>query len=172
MGHGHHAALLADIRDQHPALELWIDAGIRGYEDYTAWRQRRLGRIVIGSESLREADLFERLAREGEAPVLSLDYRGEAALGAAALFADPSRWPEDVIVMTLGRVGSGAGPDRQRLDAIRELAGGRRIYAAGGVRHGDDLAALQRSGIAGALIATALHSGAIGRAQLGALPSG
>jgi phosphoribosylformimino-5-aminoimidazole carboxamide ribotide isomerase len=49
------------------------------------------------------------------------------------------------------------------------MAAGRRIYAAGGVRDAADLAALARAGIAGALVATALHDGRLRRADIDAL---
>ena len=71
--------------------------------------------------------------------------------------------------MTLARVGSGAGPDLARFAAIRSVAGGRELYAAGGVRDAADLSALKRAGAAGALIATALHDGRLGRADLEAI---
>ena len=41
--------------------------------------------------------------------------------------------------MTLARVGSGGGPDLDRLRALRRMAPGKRLYAAGGVRGADDL---------------------------------
>ena len=41
------------------------------------------------------------------------------------------------------------------------MSGEGQVYAAGGVRNEDDLAALVKSGVAGALVATALHQGAI-----------
>ena len=66
--------------------------------------------------------------------------------------------------MTLGRVGSGAGPDLDRLAAIRARAGARRLYAAGGVRDKADLAALKDAGAAGVLVASALHDGKISAA--------
>ena len=74
---------------------------------------------------------------------------------------EPQHWPHAVIVMTLARVGSGEGPDLQRVAAIVARAGGRRIYAAGGVRNRADIEALHAAGAAGALIATALHAGTI-----------
>ena len=52
--------------------------------------------------------------------------------------------------MTLARVGSGAGPDLKRLALIRSIAGGREIYAAGGVRDAADLSALKASGASAA----------------------
>jgi phosphoribosylformimino-5-aminoimidazole carboxamide ribotide isomerase len=68
--------------------------------------------------------------------------------------------------MTLARVGSGAGPDLVRLASIQSIAGDREIYAAGGVRNADDLRALKDAAVSGALIATALHEGRIGAADL------
>jgi phosphoribosylformimino-5-aminoimidazole carboxamide ribotide isomerase len=74
-----------------------------------------------------------------------------------------------VIAMTLDRVGSHAGPDLGRLRAIKDLAGRREVYAAGGVRDAADLRALQEASIAGALVATSLHNGRITSADLRAL---
>ena len=71
--------------------------------------------------------------------------------------------------MTLARVGSGAGPDLERLSAIRSIAQDREIYAAGGVRDTVDLKALKAAGVSGALIATALHERRIVRADLEAI---
>jgi len=91
--------------------------------------------------------------------ILSLDFRGRAFQGPAGLLGETRCWPRKVIVMTLARVGSGAGPAIDQLAAVVEIAGGRDIYAAGGVRDGADLAALRRAGVAGALVATSLHDG-------------
>ncbi|HEY5207250.1 MAG TPA: HisA/HisF-related TIM barrel protein [Roseiarcus sp.] len=49
------------------------------------------------------------------------------------------------------------------------MAGGREIYAAGGVRNAADLAALKGAGVRGALIATALHERQIVAADLQAM---
>src|SRR5262249_39381782 len=91
--------------------------------------------------------------------ILSLDFRGDQFLGALPLLDAPQAWPVKVIVMTLARVGSGAGPDLDRLCAIRAAAPDKQIYAAGGVRNGGDLVTLQDAGIAGALVASSLHDG-------------
>ena len=73
--------------------------------------------------------------------------------------------------MTLARVGSGAGPDLARLASIQSIAGGREIYAAGGVRNAADLSALTAAGVSGALAATALHERRIVTADLEAMGS-
>ena len=61
--------------------------------------------------------------------------------------------------MTLERIGLGDGPDFMTLAAIKARAGERDLFAAGGVRGAEDLAALARTGVAGALMASALHDG-------------
>ncbi|MBC8130797.1 MAG: nickel transporter, partial [Rhizobiaceae bacterium] len=45
-------------------------------------------------------------------------------------------------------------------------AGATAVFAAGGVRDEDDLMRLEKAGIAGALVASALHDGRIDRAVL------
>jgi phosphoribosylformimino-5-aminoimidazole carboxamide ribotide isomerase len=73
-----------------------------------------------------------------------------------------------VIVMTLAAVGGGGGPDLERLRQVIGLADGRAVYAAGGVRGRGDLLDLQTLGCAGVLVASALHDGRLGQAELAA----
>ena len=82
------------------------------------------------------------------------------------MLADSSLWPSRVVVMTLDRVGANAGPDIERLKDIVSRAQGRRIYAAGGVRDRADLDAIRKIGVAGVLVASALHSGKISAGDL------
>ena len=91
--------------------------------------------------------------------MLSLDFRGEAFQGPPELLADPGLWPKRVIAMTLARVGSGAGPDFERLAALRAAAPELELYAAGGVRDIRDIEILARAGMRGALVSTSLHDG-------------
>ena len=98
--------------------------------------------------------------------MLSLDFRGDDFLGPAELLTEASLWPRRLIVMTLARVGSGAGPDLERLASVAARAGDRAIFAAGGVRGADDVAALAKAGIAGALVSTALHDGRLAPVDL------
>jgi phosphoribosylformimino-5-aminoimidazole carboxamide ribotide isomerase len=159
LGRGDNFAALGRLKAAFPALELWIDNGAADAAAVAA--TRAFGAAVLGSESQRDLSL---LARERDA-LLSLDFRGEAFQGPPELLQRPELWPERVIVMTLGRVGSGAGPDLDRLAAIRAIAGDRRLYAAGGVRGDADLAALEAAGAAGVLVASALHDGRISSAR-------
>jgi len=157
-GRGRHVELSRQLAEGLPGVSIWIDDGNAAKDPAAGARVMS----VVGSESLSTTDDMKRLRdAEPDRYVLSLDFRGEGFVGPPALLEDAAYWPERVIVMTLARVGAGAGPDVQRVEGIVERAGARRVYAAGGVRNLGDLEALRAAGAAGALVATALHAGTI-----------
>lgn len=167
-GRGDHRPLLAELGRRFPDLGLWVDAGIASEDRLCDLAALPGLRPVLGSESQEDSRLLERaLELVPERVLLSLDWRGEEPLDPAGLRNRPELWPRDVIVMTLARVGTGSGPDFARLAEVRDAAGPeRRIWAAGGVRGLEDLLCLRDREIAGALVATALHDGRLGRAEL------
>lgn len=152
-----HADTIAAIGRRHPAIELWVDSGQRYPATATT-----AAVPVLGTESLGAVPADVAPSRW----VLSLDFRGGRLLGAEAWLQASHQWPDDVIAMTLDRVGSTAGPDLQLLRALRGDAPHRRLYAAGGVRDGTDLSALAATDVHGVLLASALHDGRIGRDDL------
>lgn len=169
-GRADHRAVLAELNAAFPQLTLWVDNGIADLRDAECWLDRGLGgglgHLVLGSESQTGAALVRHFAGH-ERVALSLDFRDDQFLGPHALLADTACWPRDVIVMTLARVGGDAGPDLERLSAIARTAPLSRIHAAGGVRGAADLAALANAGVAGALVASALHDGRLTADDLG-----
>jgi phosphoribosylformimino-5-aminoimidazole carboxamide ribotide isomerase len=160
--HGH-GQIIAGLPAAFPGLELWVDAGVANADAAAAVQALPSARLVLGSESQADSGLLES---QGETCVLSLDLRGAERLDPAGLFERPELWPGDLIVMTLSRVGAGLGPDLEALLEVAARAGSRRIWAAGGVRGADDLAALRHLGCAGVLVATALHDGRLGAEDL------
>jgi phosphoribosylformimino-5-aminoimidazole carboxamide ribotide isomerase len=157
-----HVDEIAIIRQHYPRLRIWLDAGFRHADDLLPWAG--LGVMpVIGSESLTDMTNYQALIDERVAHVLSLDFRGADYQGPQALQNAPDLWPEHVIGMTLAQVGSNEGPDHRRLQQLKTMTPHGKIYGAGGVRNADDLQRLQEEGIAGALVASALHSGQISR---------
>lgn len=159
-GRGNNTGALDRLKAAFRNLTLWVDDGISDLDRATHWLAGGRGVLVLGSETQTDGALARRFAGDPRV-VLSLDFRGDGFQGPRELLDDPTCWPARVIVMTLARVGSGAGPDLDRLSAVRALASGRRLYAAGGVRDAGDLAALRDAGIAGALVATCLHDGQV-----------
>nr|WP_246548195.1 HisA/HisF-related TIM barrel protein [Ancylobacter oerskovii] len=139
---------------------LWVDAGEARLAGPGLHR-------VLGTESMADAEGGLAALREGPA-VLSLDHGPEGRRGPAELHERADLWPGEVIVMTLARVGGDAGPDYDRLRGVLARAGGRRVYAAGGVRDAADLRRLAEIGVAGVLLASALHDGRLGAEDLAA----
>ncbi|HVL17398.1 MAG TPA: HisA/HisF-related TIM barrel protein, partial [Gemmatimonadales bacterium] len=74
-----------------------------------------------------------------------------------------------VLVLDLGRVGTGGGVDLRLLAQLRRAVGSTELLAGGGVRTRRDLDRMQDVGCDGALVASALHAGEIGAADVAAL---
>ena len=168
-GTGNHFELVRGLGYALPDTTLWIDAGFSDVADCAFWLP--LGAtLVIGSESLTEVDDWREIhGAFGESVVLSLDFGTDGSRGPEPLFSDPALWPKRLIAMDLTRVGADTGPDVDRLKAIIAVADGRAVFAAGGVRNAQDLAAIASLEAQGALLATALHSETITQKEIAAL---
>jgi len=161
--------VLADLLQALPDIELWLDAGLADASAGQALREQLAPyapRIVLvfGSESLRSREALERCfeatAADGAGDpgaALSLDRRDGQRLDAAGCWDAVELWPKRLIVMTLERVGSGAGPDLETLQEVRRLAPGAMVIGAGGIRSEDDLARASAAGADAWLVASALH---------------
>lgn len=153
-GLGRHDKIIESITNQFPELTIWLDNA--GQPD--AFATHRII-PVIGTESLGQMSDYQRMMKQPH--VLSLDHLNHHPLGLSELHCSPATWPKQVICMTLNAVGSSAGVDSARLREIQSRNQSRNIpaklYAAGGVRNKADLQTLAAQGVAGALIATALH---------------
>ena len=97
--------------------------------------------------------------------LFDLDRRDGQRLDAAGCWEAPALWPQRVIVMTLERVGSGAGPDLQTLRAVQAKAPQAKLVGAGGLRSPADLALASAAGAAAWLVASALHDLQMPRVQ-------
>jgi phosphoribosylformimino-5-aminoimidazole carboxamide ribotide isomerase len=176
-GPGHRDVLAALARE----ARVMVDAGVSEIAAVRSLLELGAARVVIGTETLASQAALEGLRAElpDASLVLSLDLRagrvlsrdaGLARLGAAeALERMRHSGVREVIVLDLGRVGAEAGPD---VPLMRELCARfpeLELLAGGGVRDVADLRALADAGAAGALLATALHGGAIGPGELSAL---
>jgi phosphoribosylformimino-5-aminoimidazole carboxamide ribotide isomerase len=154
-GQGDHRELINSVLEKYPDITFWVDCGYQRY-------QKQLANYlpVLGSECFSNAQLPE-MAAFNKQFVLSLDYSSDKRLGATDLFTDSLYWPETVIIMTLARVGSQQGADYEKLATYCQTYPNKNFVAAGGIRNIEDLLALKKLGIKHALLASALHSGAI-----------
>lgn len=160
---------LARLRGLASPPELWVDAGFADAGPLEAALGAPGISPVLGSESQADDALLRRY-RDHPDLILSLDFFADGLFrGPPALLESADLWPRRVIVMTLARVGSGAGPDFSRLAEIKARAGDRDIVAAGGVRDEGDIRALALAGVAAALVATSLHNGTFTAEQIASL---
>lgn len=161
-GRGADIGLIEWLAKALPGVALWVDNGAAGVAAVGAILAIPGTLAVVGSETGIEPEALAALTvRFSPRLALSLDFRGETFLGKPRLLSERMAWPETVIAMTLAKVGSGDGPDNARIGAVAAMAGLKRVYAAGGIRSGADLKAARAAGAAGALVATALHTGQI-----------
>ena len=173
-----HSATIAALA---PEARVMVDAGVSEPARARALLDLGAHRVVVGTETLSGPDALDRLlaALPDGAVVLSVDLRAgrllspdPALAGAPALDAVAHLHRaglREAIVLDLARVGSGAGPDVALIAEIHAAFPDLELIAGGGVRDVEDLRALEAAGAAGALVATALHSGVIGPRELARL---
>jgi len=160
--------VIDELQQEFPHLAFWLDSGKFRKEDFPDFHHSSTT-YVIGSETGVTADMFDKLSAIISEPVLSLDFKAGIFSGEANILQHPEIWPQNIIVMNLARVGSSEGPDMDLLEKIKPLSTGKNIYMAGGIRNIDDLRKLDTSGVAGVLVATALHDGSITGADISSL---
>ncbi|MEM7398714.1 MAG: HisA/HisF-related TIM barrel protein [Pseudomonadota bacterium] len=172
LGRGNNFDLCQALADAVPETDLWIDAGFSNLDDCAFWLP--LGAtLVIGSETISSVQEWRTMCDSfGSKLVLSLDFDEQGLRGPKELMTGPDLWPDRVILMSLGRVGTEIGPDLDLLSTAIASSGNREIYAAGGIATQNDVATVMDAGAHGVLVATALHSGAIGQKEIAALWEG
>jgi phosphoribosylformimino-5-aminoimidazole carboxamide ribotide isomerase len=162
---------------------LWLDAGVRDAAGARALAAVGVEGVVVGLETVRgPAELAAACADLGERVIFSLDLKGSEPLG------DLSVWQRSdargiagqavalgvrrLLVLDLVRVGEGGGLGTEALcAALAADHPGVELAAGGGVRGLDDLLRLHDSGVAAALVASALHDGTLSRQDLDVLRS-
>lgn len=161
---GHHQMVIAELLNRYREVEFIVDAGFDA--DFFTRHYPDNYLPILGSESLTHEYLKILAENSNFHYILSLDYLMEKQLGPELLFADSRFWPKDIIIMPLNNVGGVNGPDFVRLKAYLAHKRNHNVIAAGGVRNTDDLNRLKNAGIHAVLLASALHSNAIGKTDL------
>jgi phosphoribosylformimino-5-aminoimidazole carboxamide ribotide isomerase len=158
-------------------FELWVDAGVRTIDEARALGDMGAG-VVVGLETLMGPNaLSDILTANRERLMLSLDLREGEPLGRREGWKAPdahgiaaeaiARGVRRLLVLDLARVGVEAGLGTEELCAT--LAGAYphvEILAGGGVRDRTDLLRLKACGVSAVLVATALHTGRLTRADM------
>jgi phosphoribosylformimino-5-aminoimidazole carboxamide ribotide isomerase len=159
-------------------FSLVVDAGIRRSQDAVQIFDTGVARVVAGLETLEgPRELAELVRRYGHGRIVfSLDLRD------GKILSNASGWPSEpfevaqsaidagcteLIVLDIARVGTGSGvPTLALCEQIRRAFTTVTILTGGGVRGVEDLLTLDRAGIDGVLIASALHDGSISPSDL------
>lgn len=161
-------SLWPQIFATYPQLEFWCDIGAQ----VSAWNRimnnTSNARPIVGSESFNNlADLTATIEDIKEArPLLSLDIKDGMPLGPRDLLSNFRHWPEEIIVLSLNRVGSFAGPDYNTIETLAAQLPDSKKYVGGGVRDVNDINQLESLGISGVLLAKSLHTQAVSAEDL------
>jgi phosphoribosylformimino-5-aminoimidazole carboxamide ribotide isomerase len=163
----------AVIRGLAHVAPVWVDAGISSAESARHLIGLGAARAVIALETLKSFAALSAICTTvgGEQVAFSLDLRAGEPLTTSGLVLDESAesiaaraagaGAEVIIVIDLARVGAATGPDFDLLARVRAAAPGARLFAGGGIRGVADLTRLAALGCDGALVASALHDGAL-----------
>jgi phosphoribosylformimino-5-aminoimidazole carboxamide ribotide isomerase len=170
-----HREVIAALAHQEE-MDVILDAGISDIDCAERWLDHGVRKVIIGSETLRDLRTLQaipcRIRRDQL--TFSLDSRSGSILSQcdslttmtpfqALELLQGSGWKE-IILLDLSRVGSGSGTDSPlAVRAIRRFPN-LQFLVGGGIANPEELLSLESAGIAGVLVATALHAGTI-RAQ-------
>ena len=176
-------------RPQHALLEslaavagpLLVDGGVADPVAAKAVVAHGAARVVVGLETLPSFAALREIARAiGSARVVfGLDLRGGTPVvrSGARHRATPLELTRAAVaagvpallVLDLARVGTGRGADLHLVAEIRRAHPTVELLAGGGVGALRDLERLADAGCDGALVATALHDGGLGKHDLDAV---
>ena len=164
---------------------LLVDAGTRHAGGTLEVLSCGASQVVIGLETLEAlAELRAIVELVGPARVIfSLDLRLGRPMLHPALHDADGAFPdalslasqaadagvESLLILDVGRVGTGVGVDLRLLEAVRRRLPATRLLAGGGVLTRRDLDRMRETGCDAALVASAIHSGRVTADDLVAL---
>jgi phosphoribosylformimino-5-aminoimidazole carboxamide ribotide isomerase len=133
--------------------------------------------VIAGLETLADPDVLRDLLSSKESILVSLDLKAGAPLTPYARWraTPPDGIAQEIIdlgyqrllLLDLARVGTGAGTGTDDLyQSILCRNPMVQLFVGGGVKTREDLLRLRARGVAGVLLASALHDGTITRADL------
>jgi len=176
----HHRSLIQRLCRIEEA-RIILDAGTSNAEDAWNWLEIGVHKVVIGSETLGALEDLNTIPShiQHHQLVFSLDCKNGKILSRCRALASMSPiealrqlqlagWQE-VILLDLNRVGSREGVDANLVAEAANQFPDLPLLIAGGVRIPDELVELDSMGVAGVLLATALHNGAIEAGHIAAM---
>jgi phosphoribosylformimino-5-aminoimidazole carboxamide ribotide isomerase len=156
----------------HTGVEFQVAGGVRSEEAAAALLDAGAKWVVMGTATVRDPHLFERVAIKHPGQVMAaLDVRDNKAAvdgwlntDSVAIGALVGRWEfvplGGVILTCIDRDGTMTGPDLQTLARVRKMTKFELQYS-GGVASVDDLRRVAASGAQGVILGKALYEGKI-----------
>lgn len=175
-GHPKHLEVLRAIA-QATGLPIQTGGGLRTLEDVAAAFDAGAARVLLGTAAARDPNvLATALERWAERIAVSIDSRGgqvtvagwlEMVSESAADFARRMAGGEvrTLVLTNVERDGTLAGADTHVLATLRADLPNTTLVAAGGIASVDDLRALARVGLDGAVLGRSLYEGTIDLAE-------
>ncbi|MDR7416812.1 MAG: 1-(5-phosphoribosyl)-5-[(5-phosphoribosylamino)methylideneamino]imidazole-4-carboxamide isomerase [Armatimonadota bacterium] len=168
-GRPRHLAVVARIAAE--GVRVQFGGGLRREEDLVRAFEAGVARAVLGTAALRDLRWLEQMtARFGDRIAVALDVRGDRVMVEG--WQEEARLPfreaavrcleagaRRLVVTDVGTDGMLAGPN---LELFREaMALGVPVLASGGIRNLEDLRALRRLGVEGAIVGRAIYEGTL-----------
>jgi len=153
-------------------FEVQVAGGIRDRATAEAWLEVGAAAVVMGTVAVRDPDLFAAVAEQHPDRVMgALDLRGATpqvsgwtegeATAVEELLASWAELPLAAVILTsVDRDGSLAGPDLEALARILVLTRHRVIYG-GGIGSLEDVRAVAAAGAGGVIIGKAIYEGRV-----------
>ncbi|MBP2029863.1 phosphoribosylformimino-5-aminoimidazole carboxamide ribotide isomerase [Methanohalophilus levihalophilus] len=145
-----------------------LDTGIRELEDMDPWKDFA-GNLILGTETCSMETISRICETYPGKSIVSIDRKGGKVLSSsddipedtlAVLEVLNTLDLKDIVYLDLDRVGTGKGVDAHLLGKMNSLST-HNLLLGGGVKNMEDIRILDDIGLAGALVATAVHNGNI-----------
>lgn len=171
MGTGSNKEVIKEIRNKNRKTRITVDYGIKRLEDLKEVAEAEIAdNIILGTETATmeligeasNSDIFNYISVSVDLfnkKVLTNDKKMK--IEPLLLIKELNEYPiRDVIVLELNRVGTKSGIDFDFL-ARAVVVSEHNILCGGGIRGYEDVCKMEEMGVKGALVATAVHDGAI-----------
>jgi len=168
---GCNAAAIRSIIDA-VAVPVQVGGGVRDDATVHGWLAAGAARVMVGTRAIEDRAWLEGAAQRfpgrivvaadvRDDTVVTHGWRRSSGVSPAVFLAGVDALPlAGLLVTDVGREGRLAGVDVELFGALRSACRAP-IIAAGGIRSLQDLRDLDAAGIAGAVVGTAMYTGAI-----------
>lgn len=163
------------IKKQFPDLKILLDGGLDNKKDIVRILKKGIDYVIIATESLTDLSLLEKLREYRDRIYISIDLKNGELIHKIKKWdqAETQQIIKEIksygyrkfIMLDLAQVGTGRGLAEYLLDikaAFPELE----FITGGGIKDYRDVKIVKKAGFSGLLIASAFHSGSLGRAEI------